>query len=608
MYLAGASGATNNYGLYINGPSASANSYSIYSNAGAKSYFNGSVGIGNTTPLWKLQVTDSQAGTASAMIENTASNNASNNGACTPGTACHSGLNIRLGAANDATVAGYNDRFINFMIGNSKIIGKIRGGNVSGNGNTVVYDQAGGDYAEWFRKEDVNEDLPVNTLVCFTKDGSGGITKCDSTNNAIVGIISDSYGSVGNSGYEDDPSYIVVGMLGQLPVFVSNANGEVKAGDALTFSSDPGVAVKATTAGNILGHALAGYNSNGTGSVQVYLQTGWYDPNAYLTSTGSYSIAPKDNLSSNPSDFVLKNSLGETIQNVGAFSEAAIANLNAGMINTQNIATNNLTIAGQTLKDYVASNSGQTNYDLSNDPLFQGLQAKTTDLQTKMDVMSQRLDEQASTSAFLTEILQNQIGASNSADLNLNLGNINIQSATISGDLMVLGRTTVSDISVTGNISTGVLTIKGLDEDGTASINTLSGDLKLQNEGLGGVDILSGKVTIDMGGNVNVKNSITAKEVNTQKLNIITDTSAEATQSAVLSASAGTATIAKDTDNIIIDTTAITDNSLINVTFNGDYSPAVRYWTENKIAGNSFTIKLNAAVAKDVKLNWWIVN
>jgi len=225
-----------------------------------------------------------------------------------------------------------------------------------------------------------------------------------------------------------------------------------------------------------------------------------------------------------------------------------------------------------------------------------------------MDVMSQRLDEQASTSAFLTEILENQIGASNSADLNLNLGNVNIQSATVSGDLMVLGRTTVSDISVTGNISTGVLTIKGLDENGTASINTLSGDLKLQNEGLGGVDILSGKVTIDMNGNVNVQNSITAKEINTRKLNIITDTSAESTQSAVLSASAGTATIAKDTDNIIINTTAVTDNSLINVTFNGDYSPAVRYWTENKIAGDSFTIKLNAAVAKDVKLNWWIVN
>jgi len=606
--IAGVSGgSTANYGLRI-GDTAAATNYALYADGGAKSYFNGNVGIGNTTPLWKLQVTDSQAGTASAMIENTASNNNNNNGLCNPGTACHSGLNIRLGAANDATVAGWGDRFINFMIGNSKIVGKIRGGNVTGNGNTVVYDQAGGDYAEWFRKEDVNEDLPVNTLVCFTKDGNGGITKCDSTNNAIVGIISDSYGSVGNSGYEDDPSYIVAGMIGQLPVFVSTANGEIKAGDALTFSSDPGVAVKATTAGNILGHALEGYNSNGTGSVKVYLQTGWYDPNAYLTSTGSYSITPKDNLSSNPSDFVLKNSLGETIQNVGVFSEAAIANLKTGFVDAQNISTNNLTIAGQTLKDYVASNSSQENYDLSNDPLFQDLQAKTADLQTKMDVMSQRLDEQASTSAFLTEILENQIGASNSADLNLNLGNVNIQSATVSGDLMVLGRTTVSDISVTGNISTGVLTIKGLDENGTASINTLSGDLKLQNEGLGGVDILSGKVTIDMNGNVNVQNSITAKEINTRKLNIITDTSAESTQSAVLSASAGTATIAKDTDNIIINTTAVTDNSLINVTFNGDYSPAVRYWTENKIAGDSFTIKLNAAVAKDVKLNWWIVN
>jgi len=549
----------------------------------------GNIGIGTTSPLWKLQVSDSQAGTASAMIENTYQNTAGT-GPCVPGTTCHVGLNIRLGntsGGNMGTQAGFSDRFINFMIGNSKIVGKIRGNNVAGNGNSVVYDQAGGDYAEWFRKEDVNEDLPVNTLVCFTKEGNGGITKCDSTNNAIVGIISGTYGSVGNSGYEDDPSYIVVGMIGQLPVFVSTANGEIKAGDALTFSSDPGVAVKATSAGNILGHALEGYNSNGTGSVKVYLQTGWYDPNAYLTSTGSYSVTPKDNLSSNPSDFVLKNSLGETIQNVGAFSEAAIANLRTGFIDAQNISTNNLTIAGQTLKDYVASNSGQTEYDLSNDPLFQDLQAKTADLQTKMDVMSQRLDEQASVSAFLTEILQNQIGASNSADLNLNLGNVNIQSATVSADLMVLGRTTVSDLGVTGDINAGLLSIHGLEGE----IDTLGSNLYLQKNGLFGVDILDGKVVIDPQGDMTVAGTVTADVVKANTFEVLGETTGTASISAGLTSVVVPVNYGSTNYNVFVTPRTLTDNQLTV--------------TSKTAAG--FTVSILTSDIKNILFDWWIV-
>jgi len=93
-------------------------------------------------------------------------------------------------------------------------------------------------------------------LVCLAQDGSGGVTKCSSTDNSIVGVISGTYGFIGNSAKENDPNQVVVGLVGQLPVFVSTSNGEIKAGDALTFSGDPGVAVKATTAGYILGHAV----------------------------------------------------------------------------------------------------------------------------------------------------------------------------------------------------------------------------------------------------------------------------------------------------------------------------------------------------------------
>ena len=44
------------------------------------------------------------------------------------------------------------------------------------------------------------------------------------------------------------------------------------------------------------------------------------------------------------------------------------------------------------------------------------------------------------------------------------------------------------------------MTIQGLDQTGQASINTI-GDLKLQDQGAGGIDILNGKIKIDTNGN-----------------------------------------------------------------------------------------------------------
>jgi hypothetical protein len=193
--------------------------------------------------------------------------------------------------------------------------------------------------------------------------------------------------------------------------------------------------------------------------------------------------------------------------------------------------------------------------------------------------------------------------ASSSAELGLT--DLSLNSATISGMLNVLGRTTVTDLGITGHLTTGVLGINGLDDDGLASINTI-GTLKLQDHLTGGLDILSGKITIDTDGNMLIKESITAKTVTTQKLNITTDTTASS--SATLSASAGVSTMTTGIDTLTIQTSAITTNSLIYITFQGNYSPALRYWTDGKVAGKSFTVHLDAPVANSVKFNWWIVN
>jgi hypothetical protein len=334
---------------------------------------------------------------------------------------------------------------------------------------------------------------------------------------------------------------------------------------------------------------LEGYNSTGTGVINIYAKSGWYNPDAYLTSAGSYSIDPNDNLVADPAKFVLKNGLGQTVTNVGAFSEAAIANLKAGLINTQEISTDSLTIAGQSLKDYVASNSGQvqTNFDLANDPLFQDVQNKTTDIQSKINALSDKVDQVASMSAFLTEIIQNQIGASTSANLNLNLGNVDIQSATISANLMVMGRTTVTDLGVTGDINAGLLSIHGLEGD----ISTLGSDLYLQKNGLYGVNIANGKVVIDPQGNMNVAGTITADVVKANTFEVLGESTGTASISAGLTSVTVPTNYGSKNYNVFVTPRTLTNNQLT---------------VTNKTAA-AFTVSILAPDVKSIHFDWWIV-
>jgi hypothetical protein len=301
-------------------------------------------------------------------------------------------------------------------------------------------------------------------------------------------------------------------------------------------------------------------------------------------------------------------------------------------ISSQSIAlSSNLTINGisvngtldnalTAISDELATNTATLN---SVQNALAGIVSDTSSLTEKVATIE---SQQASTAAKLTQdiasnsaslsALTDEINslklsstaafiASSTAQLGLD-SNAQLNTATIAGVLNVLGRTTLTDLGVTGTISSGFLSIHGLNDDGSASINNSLGTLKLQDTSIGGVDILSGKVTIDAQGNVVIDNTLTVKTITTQKINIVTDTTA--TTSAVLAASTGVATVVKGTSSITIPTSAVTANSLIYVTFNGDYSPALRYWIATKTPNASFTLKLDQPVGQDAKFSWWIVN
>lgn len=88
----------------------------------------------------------------------------------------------------------------------------------------------------------------------------------------ILGVVSTKPALVlGGTGGKGTP--VPVALSGRVPVKVSLEGGPIKAGDVLTTSSIPGVAMKATKAGQTLGIALSDFNGPDISSVLMFVKT-----------------------------------------------------------------------------------------------------------------------------------------------------------------------------------------------------------------------------------------------------------------------------------------------------------------------------------------------
>lgn len=99
-------------------------------------------------------------------------------------------------------------------------------------------------------------------LVAPTATGGvmGVTTKAYQPN--MIGIVSTNPIADGIIGWsEKSATRQPIALAGRVPLKVSLQNGDIRAGDPLTASSTPGVAMKATTAGRIIGYALEDYTS-----------------------------------------------------------------------------------------------------------------------------------------------------------------------------------------------------------------------------------------------------------------------------------------------------------------------------------------------------------
>jgi hypothetical protein len=113
------------------------------------------------------------------------------------------------------------------------------------------------DVAEEYDVEDPT--IGPGDVVRFKKDATGKLVverTTEAYDKEAIGVISTAPGLYLKDWKENKENGRPVALVGRVPVKISNENGEIKRGDYLTPSSIPGVAMKATSGGIIIGRAM----------------------------------------------------------------------------------------------------------------------------------------------------------------------------------------------------------------------------------------------------------------------------------------------------------------------------------------------------------------
>ncbi len=137
------------------------------------------------------------------------------------------------------------------------------------------YKLSGADIAEVYYSLD--DDAVQGDIVSLTDEGISQVQKSRTAyDSRAIGVISTKPGIVmGEADGAGKP--VIVGLAGRVPVKVSTKNGDIKPGDYITTSDIPGVGMKATDAGRVIGKALTGLSGESEGTVAVFIQNTYFD-------------------------------------------------------------------------------------------------------------------------------------------------------------------------------------------------------------------------------------------------------------------------------------------------------------------------------------------
>ena len=191
---------------------------------------------------------------------------------------------------------------------------------------------------------------------------SGDVVSIDSTlaagvkrssmayDRELVGVVSTKPALVMGGRNSEGVTGVPVALSGRIPVKVSTENGRVKAGDLLTSSNIPGVAMKAMKAGKIIGQALQDFNypDGEVGLIIAFVNT------SYFHGTNLTSLLPgltqNDNISTDDFGKQILTQLvtqKDTLNTSSTMSEILTDRLAAGLeIISPRVLTQGLVVEG----------------------------------------------------------------------------------------------------------------------------------------------------------------------------------------------------------------------------------------------------------------------
>ncbi len=131
------------------------------------------------------------------------------------------------------------------------------------------------------------KNVPEGSIISATKNGYS-LSK-ERYDNGIYGVTSKAP-AVSLESQKGNNLHTIV-YVGQSEVLVSAKNGSIKKNDFITSSTDPGIGVKATENGFVVGIALENFSGNNTGKILVNI-----DPHFNTTKIQTDSENGRDNI------------------------------------------------------------------------------------------------------------------------------------------------------------------------------------------------------------------------------------------------------------------------------------------------------------------------
>lgn len=204
---------------------------------------------------------------------------------------------------------------LKFYDGNGDIIGAIEG---NGAGGVQLTSGGGADFAELFPGHFAS--FTEGDLIGITPTGEAIVANDPAKVIGVLSVARLVLGNAADENWEANGTYVPVAMLGQVPVKVNSLGGSIAVGDYITLSSVPGVGMKSTGVGYVIGRALE--DAVGNDTISVFIQPSWQAQGVLLADGRATDVLTDLEISGN---VTIKNELDETTAQITDSGDIAIS-------------------------------------------------------------------------------------------------------------------------------------------------------------------------------------------------------------------------------------------------------------------------------------------